>query len=56
MAIVEIVNGSKQTVRLDLDPEGDQFAYFRKLVQRGDLVSVEVVKSAPARKPATSTK
>jgi hypothetical protein len=48
---VEIVNNSKQTVRLSLDEDGEELAYLRKLVKREDLESLKVL---PARKPAAS--
>ncbi|WP_329544697.1 hypothetical protein OG548_08245 [Streptomyces sp. NBC_01356] len=54
LVAVEIVNKSKQTVRLSLEEDGEELEYLRKLVRREDLVSVEVLKSAPARKPAAS--
>lgn len=50
---VEIVNKSKQTVRMTLDADGEQFAYLCKQVAIGALTSVNVVKPA-ARKPASA--
>lgn len=46
---VEIVNNSGQTVRMSVD-DGEQLAYYRKLVRAEDLESVKVL--TPARKPA----
>jgi hypothetical protein len=48
---VEIVNGKGQTVRMTLEEDGEQLAYFRKLVKREDLESLKVLTPA-ARKPA----
>ncbi|WP_199830166.1 hypothetical protein [Streptomyces viridochromogenes] len=49
---VEIVNNSKQTVRMTVD-DGEQLDYLKKLVRREDLQSVKVVTPA-GRKPAAS--
>lgn len=50
---VEIVNKSKQTVRMSLD-DGEQLDYFKKLVRADELESVKVL--TPARKAPTSSK
>ncbi|MGW5639629.1 hypothetical protein [Streptomyces sp. NPDC003832] len=52
---VEIENNSGAVVSMALEENGEQLAYFRKLVRAEDLVSVRVVKT-PARKPATPAK
>jgi hypothetical protein len=45
---VEIVNNSKQTVRMALDEDSDLLAHLRKQVRTEELVSVKVL--TPARK------
>lgn len=52
---VEIVNNSGATVQMTLEEDGEQLAYFRKLVRAEDLESVRVIKPA-TRKPATPAK
>lgn len=50
---VEIVNGKGLTVRMTLEEDGEQLAYFRKLAKREDLESVKVLSAASLRKPAS---
>lgn len=52
MAIIEVENKSRQVVRFTLDEDSEQHQYLRTLLKRDELERVEVVKDAPARKPA----
>jgi hypothetical protein len=54
MAIIEVENKSNQVVRFQMEEGSEQHDYLRKLLKRDELERVEVVKDAPARKPAAA--
>jgi predicted house-cleaning noncanonical NTP pyrophosphatase (MazG superfamily) len=53
---VEIVNNSGQTVRMALDENSDLLAHLKKQVRTEELVSVTLVKTAPAVRKTSAAK